>query len=69
MSMFRLSIIFLIISVISPGTFADDLPGTGEDEGKTIIYRDTWGIPHIYAPTDTEGLYAQGYAMAQDRPQ
>jgi acyl-homoserine-lactone acylase len=46
-----------------------DLPGTGQDEGKTVIYRDTWGIPHIYAPTDDAGLYAQGYAIAEDRPE
>jgi len=49
--------------------FAADLPGTGQDQGKTVIYRDTWGIPHIYAPTDEAGLYAQGYAMAEDRPE
>ena len=47
---------------------ADDLPGTGKDEGKTVIYRDTWGVAHIYAPTDEAGLYAQGYAMTEDRP-
>ncbi|MFK7914801.1 MAG: penicillin acylase family protein [Pseudomonadales bacterium] len=45
------------------------LPGTGQDAGKTVIYRDTWGIPHIYAPTVAKGLYAQGYAQAQDRPE
>lgn len=49
--------------------YSVDLPGTGQDEGKTVIYRDTWGIPHIYAPTDQAGLYAQGYAMAEDRPE
>lgn len=30
------------------------------------IYRDEFGIPHIYAETAEGGLYAQGYAMAQD---
>ena len=44
------------------------LPGTGEDAGKTVIYRDTWGIPHIYAPTAEAGLYAMGWAQAEDRP-
>lgn len=46
-----------------------DLPGSGNDIGKTVIYRDSWGIPHIYSPTDEGGLYAQGYAMAEDRPE
>lgn len=30
------------------------------------IYRDEFGIPHIYAETAEGGLYAQGYAMAAD---
>ncbi len=45
------------------------LPGTGEDEGKTVVYRDTFGVPHIYAPTVEAGLYAQGWAQAEDRPE
>ena len=44
------------------------LPGQGEDAGKTVIYRDTYGVPHIYAPTVEAGLYAQGWAQAEDRP-
>jgi acyl-homoserine-lactone acylase len=31
------------------------------------ILRDTWGVPHIYAQTETGALYGQGYAMAHDR--
>ena len=45
------------------------LPGAGEDEGQTVVYRDTWGVPHIYAPTLAEGLFAMGWAQAQDRPE
>ena len=48
---------------------AADLPGTGADEGKTVLYRDTWGVAHIYAPTVEAGLYAQGWAQAEDRPE
>ncbi len=64
-----LPITLLTATLISLNSPASDLPGTGIDAGKTIIYRDTWGIPHIYAPTDTKGIYAQGYAVAEDRPQ
>ena len=45
------------------------LPGTGPDAGQTVVYRDTWGVPHIYAPTVEDGLYAMGWAQAQDRPE
>ena len=34
------------------------LPGEGDDAGRTVVYRDTWGVPHPYAPTVEEGLYA-----------
>jgi len=44
------------------------LPGQGEDAGNTVIYRDSFGVPHIYAPTVEAGLYAQGWAQAEDRP-
>jgi len=46
-----------------------DLPGTGDDAGRTVVYRDTWGVPHIYAPTVEAGMYALGWAQAEDRPE
>ena len=35
--------------------------------GTATLYRDTWGVPHIYADTETAGAYALGTAMAEDR--
>jgi len=57
--------VFAFVSVAG----AADLPGTGADAGKTVVYRDTWGVPHIYAPTVEAGLYAMGWAQAEDRPE
>ena len=48
---------------------SESLPGAGEDAGKTVVYRDTYGVPHIYAPTVEAGLYAQGWTQAEDRPE
>ncbi len=48
---------------------AEALPGTGQDAGKTVVYRDTWGVAHIYSDTVEGGLYAMGWAQAQDRPE
>lgn len=31
------------------------------------IYRDDYGVPHIYAQSEEDLFYAQGYVMAQDR--
>lgn len=31
------------------------------------IYRDGWGVPHIYAKNEDDLFFAQGYVQAQDR--
>nr|HMQ62578.1 penicillin acylase family protein [Flavilitoribacter sp.] len=31
------------------------------------IITDTWGIPHIYAQTEADLFFAQGYYAARDR--
>src|SRR6266508_1219437 len=36
-------------------------------DGPVDIYRDNMGIPHIYASTQHDLFFAQGYAHAQDR--
>ena len=63
--MLVLIVAFTSVSVMS----AADLPGMGADVGRTVVYRDTWGIPHIYAPTLEAGMYAMGWAQAEDRPE
>jgi len=40
------------------------LPGL---DGPVDVYRDSAGIPHIYATTDHDLIFAQGYIHAQDR--
>ena len=35
--------------------------------GEATLYRDTWGVPHVYADTEAAGYYALGYAQAEDR--
>ncbi len=39
-------------------------PGSGE---KLKIYRDEWGVPHIYADSAAGAAYGLGYAQAEDR--
>ena len=31
-----------------------------------IIYRDTWGVPHIFGDKDEDTAYGLGYAHAED---
>ena len=43
-------------------------PAPGVDQEPTAtVYRDEYGVPHIYADTAEAGLYASGWLMAQDR--
>jgi acyl-homoserine lactone acylase PvdQ len=37
------------------------------DDGSTTIYRDEFGIPHVFAPTVEAAAFAVGYAQAEDR--
>ena len=64
-----LCLVTLAVAATGCEKSAPPLPGEGDDAGRIVVYRDTWGVPHIYAPTVEEGLYAQGWAQAQDRPQ
>ena len=33
---------------------------------KVTIYRDTWGVPHIFGKTDADAAYGLAYAHAED---
>lgn len=48
----------VFLFVVSPSVFADD---------NVVIIRDTWGIPHIFADTDSGAMFGAGYAAAEDR--
>jgi len=36
-------------------------------KSQVAIYRDKWGIPHIYGKTDEATMFGYGYAQAEDR--
>ncbi len=37
------------------------------EPGQVRIYRDGWGVPHIYGNREVDAMYAFGYAQAEDR--
>jgi acyl-homoserine lactone acylase PvdQ len=45
---------------------APSLPAA-EDTEEVTIYRDDFGIPHIFAKTEEGAVYGMGYAQAEDR--
>ncbi len=67
----RIHSVCLILTFLLAGSSAvpaADMPATVVDPGTTGVYRDTWGVPHIYSPTVLGGMYAMGWAQAEDRP-
>jgi acyl-homoserine-lactone acylase len=36
-------------------------------KASVAVYRDDWGVPHIYSKREEDGFYGLGYAQAQDR--
>ncbi|MBX3423939.1 MAG: penicillin acylase family protein [Pirellulaceae bacterium] len=34
---------------------------------EATLYRDTWGVPHVYSESEAAAMYALGYAQAEDR--
>jgi len=43
------------------------LPLACKDHNHVTVYRDNWGVPHIFAPSETALAYAFGYTQAEDR--
>lgn len=35
-------------------------------DGQVTIYRDEWGVPHVYGPTDASVVFGAAYAQAED---
>jgi acyl-homoserine-lactone acylase len=59
-------LVLLLVLIISV-TIAVPAGSAAEPDQSTTIYRDEFGIPHIFAPTLENAAYAAGYAQAEDR--
>ena len=60
---------FLTMAACTPDTdpaAATEAEIAGSDV-KVTIYRDDWGVPHIYADREESGFYGLGYAQAEDQ--
>jgi acyl-homoserine lactone acylase PvdQ len=59
--------LFLLLLAALALPFATRRSAATTDNTKITIYRDEYGVPHVYAPTHEAGLYASGWAQAEDR--
>jgi acyl-homoserine-lactone acylase len=46
--------------------FRESASSQGAAGSQVTIYRDDWGVPHIYAAAEEAGFYGLGYAQAED---
>src|SRR3984893_616038 len=54
----------------APGPAIPQLSGVAEIAGLSApvrVIRDRWGVPHIYAQSQDDMFFAQGFVQAQDR--
>ena len=66
----RLSCLILLLLVTACSAESKTIIETRTQSGlksAVEIYRDTWGVNHIYAKNTQDLFFTQGYAAAQDR--
>ena len=63
----------LILVILLPYNLTRSFPQTEGEiqlpglDAQVVVYRDTFGVPHIYASNQADLFFAQGYVHAQDR--
>ncbi len=53
--------------VFGSALWAQSRSDEGIEPGSVTIYRDDFGVPHIYAQREQDGFYGLGYAQAEDQ--
>lgn len=62
-----LGVVVLVGIALGLSTAAWSEPGTATGPPNALIYRDEYGVPHVYANNSYDLFYAVGYVTAQDR--
>lgn len=62
-----LLLLFLPRMTLAQDNFDDVTTLQAPDGTPVVIYRDSYGVPHIHAATEAGAFYGQGFAAASDR--
>ena len=62
----QLCVLLLAAFVLSSASFAAPKNGQEKIANSVTIYRDNWGVPHVYGPTDYSVMFGFMYAQAED---
>lgn len=58
---------FCLVAVLLAGAAPAAAPPSPEQVARSVtIYRDTYGVPHVYGPTDASVVFGFVYAQAED---
>jgi len=57
----------IVVTTISAGLAGAQAASAADADGDVTIYRDDFGVPHIYADTEENGFFGLGYAEAEDQ--
>jgi penicillin amidase len=60
-------ILLLLIAIVINSYALDTLKVIAPSGGEVNIYRDDFGVPHIYADNEADAFFGQGFATAHDR--
>jgi len=55
-----------IVGLLCGCSSAWKIPPAESADASVTVYRDDWGVPHIYAATEEMGFYGLGFAQAED---
>jgi acyl-homoserine-lactone acylase len=57
------------LSLVPTTAYSQQSDESRSPKGAVQIYRDSYGLPHLYAQREEDGFYGLGYALAEDRLQ
>ncbi|MHC4606312.1 MAG: penicillin acylase family protein [Planctomycetota bacterium] len=61
-----LAVVFAAV-LVTCAELPEPAPAPALPPGTVEIVRDTWGVPHVFASNESDGFFALGCAMAEDR--
>ncbi len=57
----------LLLFLFSTSIFANPIPERWKAQAKRVtIYRDAYGVPHIYGKSDADAVFGMMYAQCED---
>ncbi len=63
----RVFILLMIPAVACSQQFSRQEVARFKDQAKNVtIFRDTWGVPHVYGKTDADAVFGLMYAQCED---